>query len=89
MSEYLPFGKSIKLTESEQSRNNTKFSLYEFYGIPYGYFDYEEDTLDYSRQSDINQARTLINLGEPIPEDLSKRLLEYKSKNKPKINHCE
>jgi hypothetical protein len=63
-------------SEEEISLQEKMEQLYKYYGIPYDIFD--DKVTKTQIQSDRNMARELILLGKDIPEDLEKRLLEYK-----------
>lgn len=79
MSQYLPYGKKIVPTQAQMEQQTLKFQQYEYYGIPYDYFDGAEGE-GYKSQKDVDRekARLLILSGKEIPEDLATRLLQYK-----------
>lgn len=80
MEQYLPFGKQIIPSQEQIEAQKTKFKKYDYYGIPYGYFDTSKDGEGYDskKERDREQARLLIMSGKNIPKDLEIRLLEYK-----------
>lgn len=91
MSEYLPFGEQLIPSKEKVQQQINKFKQYDFYGIQYGNFDTPEYNGEYNegysdgegryysdKEKDIEEARTLILQGEPIPNDLEQRLLSYK-----------
>ena len=69
----------IKRMQEEQEK---RFSLYEYYGIPYGYLcggGIDEGTyFSNPKNVDRNAARLLIMQDKPIPKDLEERLFKYK-----------
>ena len=69
----------IKRMQEEQEK---RFSLYEYYGIPNGYFcggGIDEGTyFSNPKNVDRNAARLLIMQNKPIPKDLEERLFKYK-----------
>lgn len=77
---YLPFGKEIIPTKDEIENQIRIFKQYDYYGIPYGYFDSvgEGEQFMTQRDIDISSARILIMQGKQLPKDLEHRLLEYK-----------
>ena len=83
MSEYLPFGKRIVPTQEQIQAQELKFQQYNYYGIPYGYFDSvtESDIFVSQKERDRKTARLLILEKKTIPPDLAKRLLEYKKQD--------
>lgn len=63
-------------TEAEKAAYEKKLALYDYYGIPYLVFDGEE-AAEHIRK-DRRAAVRIIETGGEVPEDLGKRLLEYK-----------
>lgn len=63
-------------TKEEKDRYEKKLALYDYYGIPYLVFDGEE-AAEHIRKDRWDAVR-IIETGGEIPEDLGKRLLEYK-----------
>lgn len=80
MSQYFPFGKQIVPTQEQVKDQQLKFQKYDYYGIPYGYFDTSEEGEGYKSKKEIDRekARLLILSGKNIPKDLEIRLLQYK-----------
>lgn len=78
MAAYLPYGKRIKPSPEKIKFQQDKFKKYDYYGIPYGGFDASDEGLTSQMQQDQEEARLLILQGKEIPEDLAKRLLQYK-----------
>lgn len=79
---YLPLGYQPQ-TEEELKEQQARFDAYEFYGIPYGILDSENEEKkeeDLNIEIDRNEARSYILQNKPLPEDLAKRLLAYKEK---------
>lgn len=82
MSSYLPFGKRLEATEADIEAESLKFKQYEYYGIPYGYFDLIEGTESLTeKDKQRNEARLLILEGKSIPPELGDKLLEYKEQD--------
>ena len=74
---YLPFGYKEQ-TPEQIKKQNEKFRLYDYYGIPYGIFD-ESETIENNKiESDREKARLMIMKGEDIPKELAEQLLKYK-----------
>ena len=72
-------------TEEQISELEYREKLYDYYGIPYGVFDDPKNEIeDTEIEKDRTTARILIMQGEKIPEDLEKRLLDYKEKERIK-----
>ena len=78
MAAYLPYGKRIKPSPEKIKFQQDKFKKYDYYGIPYGGFDASDEGSTSQMQQDQEEARLLILQGKEIPEDLTKRLLQYK-----------
>lgn len=76
---YLPMGYQLQ-TDEQIKDMDRKFELYDYYGIPYGIFD--DARLDINVEKDRTAAKLMIMQGITIPEDLEKRLLEYKDADK-------
>lgn len=76
---YLPMGYQLQ-TDEQIKDMDRKFELYDYYGIPYGIFD--DARLDINVEKDRTAAKLMIMQGITIPEDLKKRLLEYKDADK-------
>lgn len=72
---FLPMGYQPQ-TDEQIKDMDRKFELYDYYGIPYGIFD--DIRQDINVEKDRTTAKLLIMQGIAIPEDLEKRLLEYK-----------
>lgn len=67
-------------TKEEKDRYEKKLALYDYYGIPYLVFDGEEAE-EHIRKDRMTDVR-IIETGGEVPEDLGKRLLEYKAEDK-------
>ena len=80
MNQYYPFGKQIIPTQEQVEAQQLKFKKYDYYGIPYGYFDTskEGEGNTSKKERDRENARLLIMSGKSIPKDLETRLLQYK-----------
>lgn len=80
MSQYLPFGREIIMTNEQIAHQDNMFNMYETYGIPYGILDSEYDGEQYisAKDKDRETARMLITQHKEIPNDLKERLLQYK-----------
>lgn len=78
MAAYLPYGKRIKPSSEKIKFQQDKFKKYDYYGIPYGGFDGKNEDSISQVQQDQDEARLLILQGKEIPENLAKRLLQYK-----------
>ena len=63
-----------------------KFEAYDYYGIPYGIFDNNDESMlvQSQREKDIEDARLLILEGKQLPEELGNRILNYKKQNQNK-----
>lgn len=83
MSKYFPFGEQMIPTQEQIEKEKEKFRRYDYYGIPYGYFDDLNMGEGYETEKDMDreEARFLIMKGENIPADLEKRLLYYKQQD--------
>ena len=71
-----------KQTLEEIERHKEKERLYDYYGIPYGIFD--EKVISKQIERDWSKAIALIAKKKKIPEELEKRLLQYKKNTKQK-----
>ena len=78
MAAYLPYGKRIKPSPEKIKFQQDKFKKYDYYGIPYGGFDGSDEGSTSQMQQDQEEARLLILQSKEIPENLAKRLLQYK-----------
>ena len=67
-------------SQEDIDRREKKFKLYDYYGIPHSIFD--EIDIPKKVEKDWSEAVALIMSEKNIPEDLEKRLLEYKRKFK-------
>lgn len=74
---YLPFGYQEK-TQEQLAKQESKFKLYDCYGIPYGILDGDSEHIDMQKELDIEDARLFIMQGKKLPKDLEIRLLGYK-----------
>lgn len=76
--------REMVLDQSYILAQKRKFEAYDYYGIPYGIFDGNDDnSIEQSkREKDIEDARILIMEGKSLPKDLELRLLAYKENNK-------
>lgn len=83
MSQYLPFGRALVPTDEQIKAQEYKFNMYEVYGIPYGILDnkHEGEQHRSKKDRDRDSARILIMQGKDLPEDLKKRLLQYKQQD--------
>lgn len=74
-------------TEAEKAAYEKKLALYDYYGIPYLVFD-EVEAEEHIRK-DRRAAVRIIEAGGEVPDDLGKRLLEYKAgdKQRKKTEH--
>ena len=81
-SSFLPLGYKEQTQEQILITENRE-KLYEYYGIPYGIFDNsDKNKKDIKIEKDRTIAQILIMRGEKIPQDLEKRLLMYKKRDK-------
>ena len=79
---FLPLGYQPQ-SEEEVKMTEEKEKLYEYYGIPYGVIDgLEKEEKELEIEKDRTTAQILIMQGKEIPEDLGKRLLQYKENDK-------
>lgn len=78
MAAYLPFGKKSNPSKERIRSQQDKFKKYDYYGIPYGCFDGNDEGNFSQYEQDCEEARLLILQGKELPEELAKRLLEYK-----------
>ena len=71
--------------EKLAQQSKLRFRLYDYYGIPYGGFDTDEDAGEglflSEKQQDRERARTLILGMQAIPKELADRLLKYKEQD--------
>lgn len=65
-------------SQEEKEKYLKKRELYDYYGIPYLVFDESSDNVSKQIKIDRLTGMSLLAQGKPIPEDLGKRLLEYK-----------
>jgi hypothetical protein len=78
MKQYLPFGKEIIPTEEQVREQQWLFEQYDFFGIPYGILDGQDEGQLTEKDIDREQAKLLISEGKTLPLDLQERLLLYK-----------
>lgn len=82
--QYLPFGYQ-PLTAEQREQQDRKFELYDYYGIPYGMLDNDNDIEISQKEIDREDARLLLMQGKKIPKDLEIRLLRYKQNDQQKV----
>lgn len=82
---FLPMGYQPQ-TDEQIKDMDRKFELYDYYGIPYGIFD--DTRQDINVERDRTTAKLMIMQGIAIPEDLEKRLLEYKDADMREKQKC-
>ena len=77
---FLPLG-YVPQTEEQIAETERREKLYDYYGIPYGIFDGDENVDSIEIEKDRTEAQILIMQGKEIPKDLEERLLRYKEEN--------
>lgn len=77
---FLPLG-YVPQTDEQIAETERREKLYDYYGIPYGVFDGEEEIEFIEIEKDRTEAQILIMQGKEIPKDLEERLLRYKEQD--------